>query len=111
MSMQDAQRRTSIPRRVLSGLHQPLPPGTAPVRSTTRATPRAAVVRDRAGRRLYAIDGIRLLAALMVAVHHYAGTNRVDQPGNRVWDRPVSDIMPTVFRFASTAGSASRSSS
>ncbi|MFF1724388.1 acyltransferase family protein [Streptomyces sviceus] len=95
--MQDAQRRTSIPRRVLSGLHQPLPPGTAPV----RPTPRPAVVRDRAGRRLYAIDGIRLLAALMVAVHHYAGTNRVDQPGNRIWDRPVSDIMPTVFRFAS----------
>nr|WP_258319165.1 acyltransferase [Streptomyces griseorubiginosus] len=98
--MQDAQRRTSTPRRVLSGLHQPLPPGTVPVRPTTRAVPRA-VVRDRAGRRLHAIDGIRLLAALMVAVHHYAGTNRVDRPGNRVWDRPVSDIMPTVFRFAS----------
>ncbi|WP_141206506.1 acyltransferase family protein [Streptomyces griseorubiginosus] len=100
MPMQDAQRRTSTPRRVLSGLHQPLPPGTVPVRPTTRAVPRA-VVRDRAGRRLHAIDGIRLLAALMVAVHHYAGTNRVDRPGNRVWDRPVSDIMPTVFRFAS----------
>ncbi|MFC8514276.1 acyltransferase family protein [Streptomyces sp. NPDC057257] len=51
--------------------------------------------------RLYAIDGIRLLAALMVAVHHYAGTWRVNQPGNAVWDRPASDIMPTVFRFAS----------
>jgi peptidoglycan/LPS O-acetylase OafA/YrhL len=37
----------------------------------------------------------------MVAMHHYAGTNRVNQPGNRIWDRPVSDIMPTVFRFAS----------
>jgi len=73
----------------------PAPPGQ-PAR-----TARHAVVRDRAGRRLYAIDGIRLLAALMVAMHHYAGTNRVDQPGNRIWDRPVSDIMPTVFRFAS----------
>jgi peptidoglycan/LPS O-acetylase OafA/YrhL len=52
------------------------------------------------GRRLYAIDGIRLLAALVVAVHHYAGTHRVDRPGNVIWDRPVSDIMPTVFRFA-----------
>ncbi|WP_340376812.1 acyltransferase [Streptomyces sp. SS7] len=50
--------------------------------------------------RLYALDGIRLLAALMVAVHHYAGTRRVNQPGNQVWDRPVSDIMPTVFHFA-----------
>ena len=98
--MQDAeQRRTSIPRRLVGGLQQPLPPlaTAAPVRQPARS----AVVRDRAGRRLYAIDGIRLLAALMVAVHHYAGTNRVDQPGNRVWDRPVSDIMPTVFRFAS----------
>ncbi|MFJ4202742.1 acyltransferase family protein [Streptomyces sviceus] len=100
--MQDAESRRSIPRRVVSGLQQPLPPLTvpAPPRQPAR-TARHAVVRDRAGRRLYAIDGIRLLAALMVAVHHYAGTRRVDQPGNRIWDRPVSDIMPTVFRFAS----------
>ncbi|MDL5203229.1 acyltransferase [Streptomyces sp. ALI-76-A] len=62
--------------------------------------PRHGAVRERVGRRLYAIDGIRLLAALMVAVHHYAGTHRVDRPGNVIWDRPVSDIMPTVFRFA-----------
>ncbi|WP_329293201.1 acyltransferase [Streptomyces pseudovenezuelae] len=102
MSMQDAESRRSIPRRVVSGLQQPLPPLSvpAPPGQPARAA-RHAVVRDRAGRRLYAIDGIRLLAALMVAMHHYAGTNRVDQPGNRIWDRPVSDIMPTVFRFAS----------
>ncbi|MFG2885992.1 acyltransferase family protein [Streptomyces sp. NPDC048297] len=50
--------------------------------------------------RLYAIDGLRLVAALMVALHHYAGTDRVDQPHNAVWDRPVSDIMPTVFHLA-----------
>lgn len=100
--MQDAESRRSIPRRVVSGLQQPLPPLSvpAPPGQPARAA-RHAVVRDRAGRRLYAIDGIRLLAALMVAMHHYAGTNRVDQPGNRIWDRPVSDIMPTVFRFAS----------
>ncbi|MFI0543518.1 acyltransferase family protein [Streptomyces sp. WSLK1-3] len=96
--MQDAESRRSIPRRVVSGLQQPLPPLAAP---TSQVRPARSAVRDRAGRRLYAIDGIRLLAALMVAVHHYAGTNRVDQPGNRIWDRPVSDIMPTVFRFAS----------
>lgn len=102
MSLQDAERRTSIPRRVVSGLQQPLPPLTVPAPPGQPARPaRHAAVRDRAGRRLYAIDGIRLLAALMVAVHHYAGTNRVDQPGNRIWDRSVSDIMPTVFRFAS----------
>ncbi|MGW1723536.1 acyltransferase family protein [Streptomyces sp. NPDC002306] len=58
-----------------------------------------ARARGRQGGRLYAIDGLRLLAALMVAVHHYAGTWRVNQPDNLVWDRPVSDIMPTVFRF------------
>ncbi|MFE7167240.1 acyltransferase family protein [Streptomyces sp. NPDC057616] len=50
--------------------------------------------------RLYAIDGLRLVAALMVAVHHYAGSWRVDQPANAVWDRPVSEIMPTVYRLA-----------
>ncbi|MFG2458727.1 acyltransferase family protein [Streptomyces sp. NPDC048523] len=102
MSMQDAESRRPIPRRVVSGLQQPLPPLTVPVQPGRPAhTARHPVVRDRAGRRLYAIDGIRLLAALLVAVHHYAGTRRVDQPGNRVWDRPVSDVMPTVFRFAS----------
>ncbi|MFF7565592.1 acyltransferase family protein [Streptomyces pseudovenezuelae] len=100
--MQDAESRRSIPRRVVSGLQQPLPPLSVPAPPGQPArTARHDVVRDRAGRRLYAIDGIRLLAALMVAMHHYAGTNRVDQPGNRIWDRPVSDIMPTVFRFAS----------
>ncbi len=66
---------------------QPLPPPaeTAPARE---------------GRRLYVIDGVRLLAALLVAVHHYTGTDRLDRPGNPVWDRPVSEIMPTVFRFS-----------
>ncbi|MFJ2564386.1 hypothetical protein ACIO02_15630 [Streptomyces sp. NPDC087568] len=46
-------------------------------RPTATARPAARV-----RRLLYAIDGIRLIAALMVAVHHYAGTRRVDQPGN-----------------------------
>ncbi|MFI6929928.1 acyltransferase family protein [Streptomyces sp. NPDC050287] len=104
MSMHGADSRTSIPRRVVGGLQQPLPPLAVPgqQRPPQAARPgRHAVVRERVGRRLYAIDGIRLLAALMVAVHHYAGTNRVDQPGNAIWDRPVSDVMPTVFRFAS----------
>ncbi|MFK0114904.1 acyltransferase family protein [Streptomyces sp. NPDC090994] len=49
-----------------------------------------------AGRRLYVIDGIRLVAALMVALHHFAGTERTDRPGNVIWGRPVGDIMPTV---------------
>ena len=66
---------------------------------TVQVRRQAAPVR-RERPRLYAIDGIRLVAALMVAVHHYVGSWRVDQPGNAVWGRPVSDTMPTVFHFA-----------
>lgn len=83
-------------RAVVRGLQQPLPPLVV-----TEAPARSADVRRRPDRRLYAIDGLRLVAALMVAVHHYAGTYRVNQPGNAIWGRPVSEIMPTVFRFAS----------
>ncbi|GGQ99622.1 acyltransferase [Streptomyces aurantiogriseus] len=74
---------------------QPLPPLAAP------SPPVAVTHRRERGSRLHAVDGIRLLAALMVALHHFAGTNRVNQPDNRIWDRPVSDIMPTVFHVAS----------
>lgn len=83
-------------RAVVRGLQQPLPPLVV-----TEAPARSADARRRPDRRLYAIDGLRLVAALMVAVHHYAGTYRVNQPGNAIWGRPVSEIMPTVFRFAS----------
>ncbi|MEV0639306.1 acyltransferase [Streptomyces sp. NPDC050619] len=89
--------------RVLSGLQQPLPPLAIPEQQKPAQRPvrvRHAVVRERVGTRLYAIDGIRLVAALMVAVHHFAGTDRADRPGNAIWDRPVSDIMPNVFRLA-----------
>ncbi|MEV5338542.1 acyltransferase [Streptomyces sp. NPDC052676] len=55
----------------------------------------------RARPRLYVVDGIRLVAALMVTLHHYAGTHRVDQPGNAIWERPVSELMPNWFRVAS----------
>ncbi|MEV5548871.1 acyltransferase [Streptomyces sp. NPDC052309] len=92
-------------------LKQPLPPlaATVPAVPAQRMPGRLGARRHAAasggrrpgGGRLYVIDGIRLVAALMVAAHHYAGTWRVDQPGNAIWDRPVSDIMPTVFRFAS----------
>jgi peptidoglycan/LPS O-acetylase OafA/YrhL len=50
--------------------------------------------------RLYALDGLRLFAAVPVAMHHFAGTRTENQPNNSVWDRPVSDIMPTVFRVS-----------
>ncbi|MFJ8199986.1 acyltransferase family protein [Streptomyces sp. NPDC096152] len=69
------------------------PPWTAPMRKA------GVAVRTRP--RLYVIDGIRLIAALMVVLHHYAGTRRLNQPGNAIWGRPVSEIMPTVFHLAS----------
>ncbi|MEV2217966.1 acyltransferase [Streptomyces sp. NPDC050997] len=104
MSMRGADSGTSIPRRVVGDLQQPLPPLALPGQLQHPQPARAGrhtAVRERVGRRLYAVDGIRLLAALMVAMHHYAGTSRVNQPGNAIWGRPVSDIMPTVFRLSS----------
>ncbi|WP_327317248.1 acyltransferase family protein [Streptomyces sp. NBC_01235] len=74
---------------------QPLPP--LAVLPQPAATARQGSERSR---RLHAVDGIRLLAALMVALHHYAGTRRANTPDNLIWDRPVSDIMPTVFHVA-----------
>jgi peptidoglycan/LPS O-acetylase OafA/YrhL len=50
--------------------------------------------------RLYIIDALRLLAAVMVALHHYVGTYRVDRPHNAIWGRPVSHIVPSVFHVA-----------
>ncbi|WNI17151.1 acyltransferase family protein [Actinacidiphila sp. ITFR-21] len=50
--------------------------------------------------RLYVIDAVRLFAAVLVALHHFAGTKRANTAHNVIWDRPVSHIMPTVFRFA-----------
>jgi len=79
---------------------QGIAPAGSPARAASARKP-AAMAGDRARPRLYVIDGIRLAAALMVALHHYAGTNRVNQPGNAVWDRPVSDLMPSWFRVAS----------
>lgn len=102
--MRGADSGTSIPRRVVGDLQQPLPPLALPGQLQHPQPARAGrhtAVRERVGRRLYAVDGIRLLAALMVAMHHYAGTSRVNQPGNAIWGRPVSDIMPTVFRLSS----------
>ncbi|MEH0424269.1 acyltransferase [Streptomyces sp. B21-083] len=95
-------------QKVIPSPRQPLPLATTeqsrgPTGTTkkpTRTAAKRAAIPGRGDRRLYAIDGLRLLAALVVAFHHYAGTWRVNQPGNAIWDRPVSDIMPTWFRFS-----------
>ncbi|MFD0316712.1 acyltransferase family protein [Streptomyces flavalbus] len=66
------------------------------------ASHRPRVVPAARGRpRLHLIDGIRLAAALMVVLHHYVGTRRTNEPGNPIWDRPVSEIVPNWFRVAS----------
>ncbi|MET7451099.1 acyltransferase [Streptomyces sp. NPDC005574] len=94
---------TSVP--VQGRYRQPLPAladqPTRQLRTVRPGRPAPAAPTARRRRpRLHAIDGIRLLAALMVALHHYAGTRRADQPHNLIWDRPVSDIMPSVYRVA-----------
>ncbi|SEG83481.1 Peptidoglycan/LPS O-acetylase OafA/YrhL, contains acyltransferase and SGNH-hydrolase domains [Actinacidiphila yanglinensis] len=80
-------------------------PAPAPAPSPTAATSATASAgagrrRGRERPRLYAIDALRLTAALMVAVHHYVGTYRVDKPHNPIWDQRASHMMPTVFRLA-----------
>ncbi|MFJ5177033.1 acyltransferase family protein [Streptomyces griseoviridis] len=77
------------------------PPGAARWSGAASARAQDRTPLRRARPRLYAVDGIRLIAALMVALHHYAGTDRVDRAPNPIWDRPASDLMPTVFRLAS----------
>ncbi|MET9733776.1 acyltransferase [Streptomyces sp. NPDC006458] len=71
------------------------------LRQTPKARTSDAPAAARRRPRLYLVDGIRLAAALLVVMHHFAGTKRANQPGNVFWDRPVQDIMPTVFRVAS----------
>ncbi|MFI1359658.1 acyltransferase family protein [Streptomyces sp. NPDC020898] len=95
-------------QKVIPSPRQPLPPVAAEqppeapgtTKKSTRTPAKRAAIQGRGDRRLYAIDGLRLLAALVVAFHHYAGTWRANQPNNLIWDRPVSDIMPTWFRFS-----------
>ncbi|HEY5833039.1 acyltransferase family protein [Streptomyces sp.] len=85
-----------------SRVSTPLPapaPGPAPAPAPASA-PKPASPPERRRSRLYVIDALRLGAALLVALHHYAGTFRVDRPDNTIWGRPVSDIMPGVFRIA-----------
>jgi peptidoglycan/LPS O-acetylase OafA/YrhL len=76
-----------------TGSATPTPlPEAVPAPLTAPAPPRR--------NRLYVIDGIRLVAAVMVALHHFAGTFRVNQPDNVIWGQPVSDLMPGVFRLS-----------
>jgi peptidoglycan/LPS O-acetylase OafA/YrhL len=85
-------------------------PGAAAPAVTASGSPRSYGKRPAAttGRRpaarprprLYLLDGLRLVAALMVAVHHYVGTFRVNKPNTSPWGRPVEEIFPNVFPVA-----------
>ncbi|MFJ4921301.1 acyltransferase family protein [Streptomyces sp. NPDC088725] len=76
---------------------------TAATANTNTATADSEAARRPAERRrprLYVIDGLRLVAALMVAVHHYIGTARAEESGNPIWGRPVSEIFPNLSPVA-----------
>ncbi|MFD5628871.1 acyltransferase family protein [Streptomyces sp. NPDC127072] len=77
--------------------HQPLPHDQLPPARGESPTASGDAPRRP---RLYVIDALRLMAALMVALHHYIGTYRADRPGNHIWDRPVSEIFPSLFPVA-----------
>ncbi len=81
------------------------PASAARPRSDRRPSPALEIVIDGEqgpGRRprLYVLDGLRLVAALMVAAHHYVGTYRVNKPNSSPWGRPVEEIFPSVFPVA-----------
>ncbi|WP_406421754.1 acyltransferase [Streptomyces sp. NBC_00873] len=59
-----------------------------------------ALEASRRATRLYVIDGLRLVAALLVAAHHYIGTARVSDPGNTIWGRPAGEIFPNLTPIA-----------
>jgi peptidoglycan/LPS O-acetylase OafA/YrhL len=46
-------------------------------------------------RRLYVLDGLRLVAALMVVMYHYVGYNRTFN-----WGKNTAVVFPTAHRFA-----------
>ncbi|MBY8881504.1 acyltransferase family protein [Actinacidiphila acidipaludis] len=96
----NATRNTSATGAVTAWDTAPASAAVPPWRRATGpagAEPPAAPIKGERRPRLYAIDVLRLCAALMVALHHYTGTYRVNQPHNLIWGRPVSHIMPSVF--------------
>ncbi len=62
------------------------PPASAPVR-----------------RRLEALDGLRLIAALMVVFHHYVGFGGSSEASKNAWAKPVDAVFPTASWLASYA--------
>ncbi|MFD4245221.1 acyltransferase family protein [Streptomyces sp. NPDC058525] len=51
--------------------------------------------------RLAALDGLRLIAALMVVFHHYVGFGGNADPSKNAWTKPVDVVFPTASWLAS----------
>lgn len=71
------------------------PPAPVPPEGTRKET--AAGAGRRSGDRLRALDGLRLLAALMVCLYHFAGKNGEIASS---WHRSPGLVFPTLSRFA-----------
>ncbi|MER6199135.1 acyltransferase [Streptomyces sp. NPDC001586] len=69
-----------------------------------RPSKEAAPARITAGRprpRLAALDGLRLVAALMVVFHHYVGYGGNADASKNAWTKPVDVVFPTASWLAS----------
>lgn len=85
-----APKRAGLPRVPHSpARHRPSGPGAGPREGVGGSRPRLRV-----------LDGLRLVAALMVAVHHYIGTYRVTKPDSTPWGQPADQIFPHAFPVA-----------
>ncbi|GCB46508.1 acyltransferase [Streptomyces sp. NL15-2K] len=76
---------------------KPQPAVAAPVQERITPTPPAPAAKRRGGGRLRALDGLRLVAALMVAVYHYAGRGG---EVTRAWGTSPKEQFPTLSSFA-----------
>nr|WP_171399070.1 acyltransferase [Streptomyces asoensis] len=81
----------------MSAADQAAAPAPTPALRLNLLIPDRAPVRPRAESRLRALDGLRLLAALMVCFYHYAGKNgEVAQS----WHQSPGQKFPTLSQFA-----------
>ncbi|MFD9319698.1 acyltransferase family protein [Streptomyces sp. NPDC060053] len=81
----------------MSAADQAAAPAATPALRMNLLLPERAPVRPRAESRLRALDGLRLLAALMVCFYHYAGKNgEVAQS----WHQSPGQKFPTLSQFA-----------
>ncbi|WP_258056036.1 acyltransferase [Streptomyces sp. Ru62] len=71
-------------------------PVSSPVLAAVPAPPARGTAHERQNR-LHALDGLRLLAALMVCLYHYAGRGG---PVSASWHQSPAHVFPTLSRMA-----------